>query len=556
MIKSEVVKLLESAGITLTEDKLEIPPSDEFGDISFPCFEIGKIQGKDPSQVALEIKNKIKISESSMVKKIEVKSGYVNFFFDWRKVAEKLLKEILLNKDFEKVNLGRGEVAVVDYSSPNPVHPIHIGSARSTFIGESLCRILEFVNYKVKRVFFVNDLGRQVAILLWYYLKFMKNSKPDKKEDKWLLDIYVKANEELKKYPENEIEVDDILKKCEFKDNYVYSVLKEIVDWCLNGFKKTYDTLGIKFDDYIFESDFVEKAKIVAIDLLKRNFAFTTSDNAVVINLEPYNLPNTVILRHDGTTLYLIRDVAASINKIEKYRPKLNIYVVAEDQSLHFKQEFKILELLGYESFAKNSYHLSFGYVSLPEGKMSSRIGRVVLLDDLIEESIRRVKEKFEVNDENIAKAIGIGAIVYSILKVEAKKQVLFKWEDVLNLEGNSAPYIQYAYARCCSILRKANEWKKLFYIESLNEYEEKILKHLILFVDVITRAAKEFRPDILCSYAYELASKFNTFYQYSPVLNAETEELKNFRLCLVEAVKIVLGITLDLLNIKKLEKI
>ncbi len=557
MLKSEVMKLLKSSGIDVTEDKLEMPPQDGFGDISFPCFQLSKTKKMPPNEIASELKDKIKVSKSPMIKEVETVSGYVNFFFDWKKVGEKLLREILTkSNDYGKINLGKNKVAVVDYSSPNPIHPIHVGSARSTLIGEALCRMLEFSGYDVKRVLFINNLGKQVAVLLWYYLKFASDSKPDKKEDHWLLDMYVKADKEFKAKPDYENEVFDILKKSETKGEKVFPKLKHVIEWCLKGFEKTYDTLGIKFDDYIWESDFVEKSKLYVSSLLKNNLTFKTSDEAVVIDLEPHGLPNTIIMRRDGTTLYLIRDVAASIYKIEKYKPSLNIYVVAEDQSLHFKQEFKILELLGHKKFVENSRHLSYGYVSLPEGKMSSRLGRVVLLDDLIDEAVEKVKEKFKVNDNEVAKSIGLGAVTYSILKVEAKRQVLFKWEDVLSMEGNSGPYLQYAYARCCSILKKADLGDKKYSIKKLDEHEEKLLKELVSFEYVIKQSVKELRPDILCNYVFDLATRFNTFYHFCPVLNAENEKIKNFRLSLVESVKIVLGSILDLLNIEKLEKV
>ncbi len=557
MLKSEVAGLLKSAGVDTTEDKLEIPPQDDFGDVSFPCFEFSKAQKKNPNEIAKSIRERIVIPKSSAVARVDVKAGYVNFFFDWGKVAGGLLGEISRKGgDYGKSDMGKGNVAIVDYSSPNPVHPIHVGSARSTLIGESLCRILEEAGYDAKRLLFINDLGRQVAILLWHYLKHMKGAKPDKKEDHWLLDIYVKANKELKDNPEYEREVEQTLNKCEFGDKDMMAVLRTIVEWCLSGFGKTYETLGIKFDERIWESSFVEKAKLYVSSLLRDKAAFTTADDAVVIDLERYGMPSTVILRRDGTTLYLTRDVAASIYKIEKYKPTLNVYVVSEEQSLHFRQEFKVLELLGYKSYVSNSHHLAFGYVSLPEGKMSSRLGRVVLLDDLIDEATSKVKEKFDVSDEKVARAIGLGAVIYSILKVEAKKQVMFRWEDVLSLEGNSAPYVQYAYARCCSILEKAGDWDRKFSAGKLTVQEEKLLKALVSFGDVARQAARELRPDIMCNYAFELATRFNTFYQFCSVLNADSAETKNFRLILVESVKTVLGIVLGLLDIEKVEKV
>jgi arginyl-tRNA synthetase len=313
--------------------------------------------------------------------------------------------------------------------------------------------------------------------------------------------------------------------------------------------------LGIKFDEYLWESDFNEISKKYVEELLKRGYAFRTSDNAVVANLEKFNLPNTVLLRYDGTGLYLTRDIAASIYKFKKFRPKLNIYVVGEEQKLHFQQQFKILELLGFKDFAKNSYHVSYGLVVLPFGKISSRLGRVVLIDDVFKEAVERVKKKYTKN-EKIAKAVGVGAVVYSILKISPEKKVLFKWDEVLALEGDTGPYLQYAYARCCSILKKAEKRKiKVGKIEKLAEEEKRLILNLAQFPEIVKKAAQELKPNYICNYAYDLATSFASFYQSCPVLKAETEEVKNFRLALVNATKIVLGNCLWLMNIKSLER-
>ncbi len=478
----------------------------------------------------------------------------MNFFFDWQKLAEIVLKKILKSgADFGRLP-AKGKVAVVDYSSPNPAHPIHVGSARTTFIGESLCRILAAAGYAVKRICYVNDLGKQVAKLLWGYKKFAAGAEPDKKPDHWLFDIYVKANEAISSDAKVEKEVEAILRKCEAGDAKLLGLVKKLVEWCLQGFKETYERIGVKFDEYLWESKFIKNSKKYVNKLLESKHAFKTEDGAVVIDLEMHGLPSTIILRSDGTGLYLTRDIAATLYKFEKYKPQLNVFVVAEDQRLHFQQQFKILELLGYEEFAKNCVHVSYGYVTLPEGKLSSRAGRVVLIDDVLDEAVKRVKESYT-EDEKIAEAVGVGAVIYSILKIEPNKQVTFKWEEALRLEGNTGPYLQYAHTRCASILKKAKKWRPRFKTEKLTDQEKELIKILLKFPDVVYDAAKDLHPHYICNYAYNLATAFSAFYQFCPVLKAEREEQKNFRLSLVQATKIVLANALKLIGIEAVEK-
>ena len=552
MFKSEVVKILKSAGIKTEEKILEKPPQSEFGDIAFPCFHLAKEKKKNPQLIAQDIAKKIKLGKKSLISKVEAKGAYVNFFFNYSVLSKIVLNDII--KKNEKYGTGKikNKTAVIDFSSPNPAHPIHVGSARSTFIGESLSRILEFSGYKTKRICYVNSLGRQVAILVWSYLKFANGKKPNKKPDQWLLNIYVKGNEAIANNPKLEEEVDDTLRKLEKGDKTLLSVSKKLVEWCLEGFKETYKRIGINFDEYLWESNFSQISKKYVQKLLAEKFAFKTDDGAVIIDLEKHGLSNTVLLRNDGTGLYLIRDVAAGIYKFTKYKPSLNVYVVAEDQKLHFQQEFKIFELLGYKNLAKSSKHLSFGYVNLPEGKLSSRLGRVVLIDDVFDEAAKRVK--FHTKDENIAKAVGKAAVIYAILRIDPDKQVTFNWDEILNLEGNTASYLQYAHTRCSGILRKSKTWKPVYTKKEFENHEKRLIGLLSNFSQMVEQAANDLRPSYICNYVYELATAFNEFYEKCPVIKAE-KELKDFRLTLVKATEIVLKNALNLIDIEAVEK-
>jgi len=544
----EIVKALGNMGIKDAAGKLEEPPQPQLGDVAFPCFSLAKKQKRNPQDIAVELVEKmmLKLPKKFSIVKIDAKGGYVNFFLDWAKIADKIL-ENAMKKSYGSVS--KKKTAIVEYASPNPAHPIHVGSARSTFMGESLSRILDAAGYNVSRLCYINDLGKQVAVLTYGYKKFSENKKPDKKPDHWLLDIYVKANEQINSAIENEI--NSILRSAEKNDKKTLAVVKKLVEMCIEGFEQTFDRLGIKFDNYLWESDFTEKSREYISEMKKKKLLFDTEDGAKIIDLEKFGLPSTVILRKDGTGLYLTRDIATTIYKFKKYKPDLNICVVAEDQRLHFNQQFKILELLGYKDSAK-CVHLGFGYVSLPEGKMSSRLGRVVLIDNVFDEAVKKIKEKYK-SDNKSAEAIGVGAVVYSILKIEPNRQVSFDWNNVLAMEGNTGPYIQYAHTRCSSILEKAGKYKKAFSVKEVTDQEKELLKKISQFPDAIQHAAKDLRPHYICNYAYELATAFNNFYQNCPVIKAK--EVKDFRLNLVAATKNVLAIALGLIIIKALEK-
>lgn len=542
-LKENIEKSLKKE---IGEVKIEVS---EYGDFTLPCFSLAKKLGKYPKEIAEELSKKLEI-EFTEIKPI---GPYLNFYIDWGVFGGKILK--LIDDKYGKNKIKK--TVIVDFSSPNPAHPLHIGHARTTLLGESVSRILESQGYKIFRVNYINDIGKQLAKLAIGY-KLYKKGEIQGKIDHWLWNFYVRFHKE--KTPDLEKQVERFVYEYEKGDKKTRELGREVVSLCLKGFKQTYKKLGINFDEYIFESDFVEESKKIVEKCLKKRICF--KKGSVVVDLEKHGLPNTVLLRSDGTGLYLTRDIATTIHKFKKYKPDLNIWVVGEEQNLFFKQEKKVLELLGYKKFSDKSYHLSYGMVNLEKGKMVSRLGKAVLIDEMIEKaeekSLELIKEKSlsEKQKKNIAEKVGLSAIKYDILKISPEKSILFSWDRALKFEGDTGPYLLYTYARANSILRKAKIKEIKNYDSSLlkDKKEVLIIKLLAKYPEILRKSAKDLKPHYLANYLHELADVFNEFYQNIPVLKAD-KELKIVRLKLVESVKIILKNGLKFLGIDVLEK-
>jgi len=563
-IKEEINQILKKADLLKHEkidETYETPPDPKFGGLaSNICFSMSKKLKKSPNDIAEEIVKKIIIPKDSMIEKIEAKAGYLNFFFNYSKIAKISLKKILKEKNYYGFsNVGKGKRVMVEHSQPNPVHPMHIGHSRSTCLGDSLANILNFLNYKTIRSNYMNNTGLQVAKLVTAYQLWGDNKKPVGKPDLWLWEFYVKFHEEAEKNPDIEEKAREILRKFEIEhDKKTTKVWNQVVNWCIEGFKETYKKLKVNFDVYLFENDYRKAGKKNVEKALKKGIAFKSNEGAIVADLEKYGLSSCIILRSDGTGLYATSDLGMTPYKFEKYKLDKSIWVVASAQDLYFKQLFKILDLLGYR-WVKNCYHFSYDLVHLPEGKMSSRKGKAVMIDEVIKELVRTIlKEVEKKNPElskeeknNIAEKIAIGAFKYNILRVEPHKTITFDWNRMLSLEGDTGPYLQYAHVRSDKILQKAGKWKENYTVDELKKQEINLIKKLMQFTDVVEQSGKDMRPHYICNYAHELSNLFSDFYHACPVLKAETKELRNFRLTLVKAVKITLKNSLNLLGIE-----
>lgn len=563
-IEREIEQILKKVDL-LKHEKIdgtfETPPNPEFGDLaSNICFSLPKKLKKSPQNIAEEVVKKIKIPKGSLITKIEAKAGYINFFFNYSKLSGSVLKEILSKKEkFGSSSAGKRKKVMVEHSQPNPVHPMHIGHSRSTFLGDSLANILDFLNYKIIIANYMNNTGLQVAKLVTAYQLWGKNKKPVGKPDLWLWKFYVKFHEEAEKNPNIEEKARETLRKFEIEhDKKTIKIWNQVVNWCIEGFKETYGKLGVKFDVYLFENDYRKQGKKNVERAIKKEIAFKSDEGAMVADLEKYGLASCIILRSDGTGLYATSDLGMTPSKFEKYKLDKSIWIVASSQDLYFKQLFKILELLGYP-WVKNCHHFSYDLVRLEKGKMSSRKGKAVMIDEVVKKltntifkEVEKKNPKLSKKEKNsIAEKIAIGAFKYNILRVEPHKTITFDWGRMLSFEGDTGPYLQYAHVRADKILQKAGKWKENYTVDKLKKQEMNLIKKLMQFPDVVEQTGKDFRPHYICNYAHELSDLFSDFYHACPVLKAETKELGNFRLTLVKAVEITLKNSLSLLGIE-----
>ena len=451
-------------------------------------------------------------------------------------------------------DFGKGKKVIVDMSSPNIAKPFGIGHLRSTIIGNSLSKISEFMGYKTVKINYLGDWGTQFGKMIVGYKRFGKASELKNNSIKYMLDLYVKGNNE-----EFEQEARDWFKKLEDKNKEAVRLWKMFKDISLKNFEEIYKILGIKFDVISGESLYNKKMQRVFEDLLKKNLLIR-SDGALIVNLEKYNLGVSLIKKNDGTTLYATRDLAAAIDRYEKYKFNKMIYEVGQEQKLHFKQLFKILELMGY-SWAKNCAHADHGlYLDSDGKKFSTRKGKTILMEEILDETINLAKEEINKRSSNIlneeleerARKIAISAIFYGDLKNYRSHDMIFDIDRFISFEGDTGPYLLYSYARANSILNKSKIKTEKLNIIQVNEQEKKLIVALGKFPEVVNQAHEQLAPNLIANYSYNLAQTFNEFYHSCPVLGSAEEK---FRLCLVGCFIQALGNALKLLGIPVLKE-
>ena len=556
LVANKIAEILDKDSSEI-EKSIEKSPNLEMGDFSFPCFRLAKEFRKSPQDIASDIKDKLVADE---IEKVEVVSGYVNIFIKKDLYAQSVIEEIETKQDkYGSENVGDGKKALIEHTSINPNASPHIGRARNALIGDSIVKLLKFNNYEVETHYFVNDIGKQISMLL-VGTKGKDNVTFDE-----LLQLYIDINREVKENKELEQEVFENLNKLENGDEETIKSFRNIVQICIDGQRKIFAELGIHYDYFDYESDFILNGTVNEIlkKLEETGKLFEAEDGRLAINQEEYKIPMKspvlVVTRADKTSLYPLRDIAYSIYKANRNADK-NIVILGEDQKLYFKQISAALDLLGYQ--APQVVHYSF--VLLPDGKMSTRNGTVVLLEDFMKEILEKTKQELAKRnngeiDEEKAKKIAYGAVKYTILKGSLEKNVIFDLEKSLSFDGDTSLYIQYNYARINSILNKANfeKMEKLTRFDLLKEPAEiELIQKLEEFKTIVSKVTEKLTPNLIANYVYELTKMFSSYYHDYSILNAETEELKNMRLQLINAIGIVTKISLNLLGIDTVDEI
>ena len=538
---------------------IEVPPNKEMGDFAFPCFKLAKVFRKAPNMIAADLAENIEAKGA--ISKVMPLGGYVNFFVNKSQLAETVINDVLTKKEkYGHTDLGQEKAVVIDFSSPNIAKPFHIGHIRTTVIGNALYKIYDSQGYNVVRVNHLGDYGTQfgkliVAFKLWGSKEAVEaNPIPE------LLKLYVKFHEEAEQKPEMEDEARAWFTKLENGDKEAKALWQWFRDESLKEFARVYDLLDIEFDSYAGESFYSDKMGVV-IDQLKEKGLLVQSQGTNVVDLEEFNMPPALITKNDGSTLYMTRDLAAAIYRKNTYDFDKCIYVVGSQQSLHFQQLFKVLELMGYE-WSKDLIHVPFGMVALEEGTMSTRKGRVVFLEDVLKQAVEKTKEIVlsknpnAKNVEQIAKQVGVGAVVFQELSNSRIKDYTFSWSRTLSFEGETGPYVQYTHARCCAVLRKAEEEVTAdINYDLLSEGDgAEVLKVIGSFNKAILAAMRKNEPHIITRFVLDLAQAFNKFYHDNPIL-VDDVEVRKARLALVAATRQTIENALALLGMHAPER-
>ncbi len=564
--KEEIAKILSDKIESMTKEdilmQIEIPPSYEMGDYAFPVFSLAKIFRKNPNMIAEEMAASIK---SEYFEKVESKGAYINFFTNKEALAKTVVEEISKEKEnYGKSKLGEGKTVIVEYSSPNIAKPFHIGHIRSTIIGDSLKRIHKFLGYNVVSINHLGDYGTQFGMLIYAIKNWGNIEEIEKNPIPELLKLYVRVNTEADQNEEIKEECRHYFASLEKGDEDAVKIWTWIREISLKEFNIVYDLLGIKFDSYNGESFYSDKM-MKQVERMEKLGILKDSEGAKIVDLEKYNLPPALILKSDGSTIYITRDIAAAEYRHETYHPEKNIYVVATEQNLHFKQLKAVLKEMQYDWYDEVT-HVAFGMINLADGKLSTRQGRVVYLIDVLNKAIEKIMEILNereetggvkiANKEELAKQVGIGAIKFQELFNQRIKDYTFDWDKTLSFEGESGPYVQYAHARICSLLEKGGFDINKEVDSSLlnNEMEINILRNLYKFTEVVEDAKEKYEPFFISRYVVELAKDFNKYYN-QVTINVEDEKLKNTRLMLCYSVKNVISEGLRLLGIEAPEK-
>lgn len=558
--KNAVVEEIKKQISDIDSDSLAaliaVPPTPEMGDFAFPTFSFAKTLKKAPNLIAQELAQNI---SSEYFEKIEAKGPYLNFFINKDMLKKNVLEEIVTKKnDFGKSDFGQNRNTIVEFSSPNIAKAFHIGHLRSTVIGNALRNIYDFIGFKTIAINHLGDYGTQFGLLITAYKLWGDKEAVNQNPIPELLKLYVRINQEAEEKPGLREDAREWFRKLEAGDEEAVKLWTYFREVSLSEFNRVYKMLGIDFDSWNGEAFYSDKMDGIVKELEDKNL-LVPSENAMIVDLEKYSMPPMLVKKSDGSTLYATRDLAAANYRKETYNFYKNIYVVGSQQNLHFKQLFKVLELMG-KDWAKDCVHIPFGMVSLPEGTMSTRRGNVIYLEDVLLTAIEKTKKIIE--DRNIedkdklAADIGIGAVVFQELFNDRNKDYVFDWDKLLSFEGETGPYVQYTHARICSLLAKGgfneNEAVDISLLTSDEEFE--IFKNIYNFGEIVLDAADKFQPFFITRHIVALCQAFNKYYASTSIL-VDDIELKKARLMLCYATKTVIKNGLTILGINAPEK-
>ena len=555
-MKEQIIDIITKASELdrgMVADLLEIPPKADMGDFAFPCFQLAKTLRKAPPLIAADIAEKI--GDVDILEKLEVKGAYVNFFIK----KEMFVKSMLETADvdnFGSSDIGSGKTICIDYSSPNVAKNFHVGHLRTTIIGNSLYKIFTKLGYQVERINHLGDWGTQFGKLIVAYKKWGNKEDVERDGVAELMRLYVKFHEEADKDDSLNDEARHWFNEMEQGNAEALEIWQWFVDISLKEYKGTYALLGMEFDHYMGESFYRDKTADV-VDRLDKAGLLQESQGAKIVDLEEYNMAPCLIMKKDGSTIYATRDLAAVLYRKDRWSFEKCLYVTGQEQKLHFAQVFKVIELLGNDWAKDSLVHIPYGLVSLEGAKLSTRSGNIIYAEDILKEAIEKVKEIIAEknpdldNKDEVAKIVGVGAIIFNDLYNQRIKDVSFKWDKVLNFDGETGPYVQYTYCRCASILRNASydNSTEIDCGQILDEPAIALLKEINRFPQVVKDAAEKYEPSVVARFAMDVAQSFSRFYNADKVL-VEDEKLRNARLKLVALTKTTLKDALALLGI------